>query len=167
MFCGVSTPTAGFEETSPQKPAIQFFPAFSILHIYAALDPHTVGTVNAKKRRKEAHQMPSPRWLARLAIPVMAGAALVTSAAIAAADPADGAYLTQLRTLGFTWPPDQGHDAAMIQLAHHICFDRWFVGLAPDRIAQDIHSVMGDQGLSFGDVTSMVSAAESTYCPNG
>ena len=112
--------------------------------------------------------MPSPRWLARLAVPaVVAGAALVTSAAIATADPADGAYLTQLHTLGFTWPADQGHDGAMIQLAHHICFDRWFVGMPPDRIAQDIHSVMGDQGLSFGDVTSMVNTAESTYCPNG
>ncbi len=108
-----------------------------------------------------------PRWLARLTIPFMAGAALVTSAAIATADPGDGAYLAQLRSLGFTWPPDQGHDAAMIQLAHHICFDRWFVGLPPDRIAQDIHSVMGDQGLSFGDVTAMVNTAESTYCPNG
>jgi hypothetical protein len=108
-----------------------------------------------------------PRWLARLTIPVMAGAALVTSAAIATADPGDGAYLAQLRTLGFTWPPDQGHDGAMIQLAHHICFDRWFVGLTPDRIAQDIHAVMGDQGLSFGDVTAMVNAAESTYCPTG
>ena len=97
--------------------------------------------------------MVPPRWLARLTIPVMAGAALVTSAAIATADPGDGAYLAQLRTLGFTWPPDQGHDGAMIQLAHHICFDRWFVGLTPDRIAQDIHAVMGDQGLSFGDVS--------------
>ena len=111
--------------------------------------------------------MPSPRWLVRLAIPVMAGAAVVTSTAIATADPPDAAYLAQLRAQGFTWPPDQGHDAAMIQLAHHICFDRWFVGMTPDRIAGDIHAVMADQGLSFGDVTSMVNAAESTYCPNG
>jgi hypothetical protein len=109
--------------------------------------------------------MPSPRWLARLTIPLMAGAALVTSAAIATADPADGAYLAQLRALGFTWPPD--HDAAMISLAHHICFDRWFVGMPPDRIAQDVHAVMGDQGFTFGDVTNMVNAAESTYCPTG
>jgi hypothetical protein len=107
------------------------------------------------------------RWLARLAIPVVAGAALVSSAAIATADPSDGAYLAQLRAQGFTWPPDQGHDAAMIELARHICFDRWFVGLSPDRIAQDVHAVMGDQGLSFGDVTAMVNTAEATYCPNG
>ncbi len=109
--------------------------------------------------------MPSPRWLAALAIPLMAGAALVTSAGIAAADTADDAYLGQLRAMGFAWPPD--HDAAVISLAHHICFDRWFVGMAPDRIARDVHAVMGDQGLSFGDVSNMVNVAESTYCPTG
>ena len=52
--------------------------------------------------------MVPPRWLARLIIPMMAGAALVTGAAVATADPADDAYLAQLRSLGFTWPPD--HD---------------------------------------------------------
>ena len=108
--------------------------------------------------------MPSPRWLARLTIPIMAGAALVTSAAIATADPADGAYLAQLRGLGFTWPPDQGHDAAMIQLAHHICFDRWFVGMAPDRIAQDIHATLDPRNVTFGDVHAMVTSAHSAYC---
>ncbi len=109
--------------------------------------------------------MPSPRWLARLIVPIMAGSALVTSAAIATADAADDAYLAQLRALGFAWPPD--HDAAMISLAHHICFDRWFVGMTPDRIAGDVHAVMGAQGLSFGDVSNMVNVAESTYCPTG
>ncbi len=109
--------------------------------------------------------MPSPRWLAKLAVPILAGAALVTSAATATADAADDAYLAQLRTLGFAWPPD--HDAAVITLGHHICFDRWFVGMPPDRIAKDVHAVMGDQGLSFGDVTNMVNAAESAYCPTG
>lgn len=54
--------------------------------------------------------MVSPRWLARLIIPVMAGAALVTGTATANADPADDAYLAQLRAAGFTWPPD--HEAA-------------------------------------------------------
>ena len=49
--------------------------------------------------------MPSPRWLARLTIPMMAGAALVSSAAIATATPADDAYLAQLRAVGLTWPP--------------------------------------------------------------
>jgi hypothetical protein len=168
VFAALCMPSAGLRGQLPKKPTIQFFPAFAILHICAALDTHTDSVVNA--RRKEAHQMPSPRWLARLAIPVMAGAALVTSAGIATADPIDpsnGAYLAQLRSLGFTWPPDQGHDVAMIELAHHICFDRWFVGLTPERIAQDVHAVMGDQGLSFGDVTAMVNTAESTFCPNG
>ena len=51
--------------------------------------------------------MPSPRWLARLTIPMVAGAALVTSAAIATADATDDAYLAQLRALGLTWPPDR------------------------------------------------------------
>jgi len=112
--------------------------------------------------------MPSPRWLARLTIPLItAGAALVSGAAIATAHPTNDAYLAQLHALGFTWPPDQGHDAAMISLGHHICFDRWFVGMPPDGIAQDIHAVMGDQGFTFGDVSSMVNAAESIICPQG
>jgi hypothetical protein len=46
--------------------------------------------------------MPSPRWLAKLAIPIMAGAALVTSSAIATADPVNDGYLAQLQGLGFT-----------------------------------------------------------------
>ena len=50
--------------------------------------------------------MPSPRWLATLAIPMMAGAALVSSAAIATANtPADDAYLAKLRAVGLTLPP--------------------------------------------------------------
>jgi hypothetical protein len=46
--------------------------------------------------------MPSPRWLARLTVPMMVGAALVTNAAIATADPTNDAYLAQLRAVGFT-----------------------------------------------------------------
>jgi hypothetical protein len=107
--------------------------------------------------------MTSPRWLARLAVPVMAGAALFGSTAVASADPQDDAYLAQLRGMGFTWAPE--HDEGMISLAHHICFDRWFVKMSPDRIARDVHAVIGPQGLSFGDVTNMVNAAEATYCP--
>ncbi|HUE32645.1 MAG TPA: DUF732 domain-containing protein [Mycobacterium sp.] len=107
--------------------------------------------------------MPSPRWVARLAIPIMAGAALVTSAAIATADVPDDAYLAHLRALGYTWPPD--HDPAMISLGHSICFDRWTLGHTPDRIAQDVHSTVGSEGLTFGDVTNLVNAAETAYCP--
>ena len=51
--------------------------------------------------------MPSPRWLAMLTVPMMAGAALITNAAISSADPTNDAYLAQLRAVGFTWPP--GH----------------------------------------------------------
>ena len=49
--------------------------------------------------------MPSPRWLARLTVPMMAGTALVASAAIANADPTNDAYLAQLRAQGFNFPP--------------------------------------------------------------
>ena len=70
--------------------------------------------------------MPSPRWLARLTVPIMLGAALVTGAAIAAADAADDAYLAQLRAAGFTWPPD--HDAALIGMGRLICDDSGGVG---------------------------------------
>jgi len=56
--------------------------------------------------------MPSPRWLARLTVPMMVGAALFTSAAIATADPVNDGYLAQLRAIGFTWPP--GHETGRI-----------------------------------------------------
>jgi Protein of unknown function (DUF732) len=107
--------------------------------------------------------MSASRWLARITIPTMIGAALIANAAIAAADTVDDGYLAQLRTLGFTWPPD--HDAGLVILAHHICADRSW-GMSPDAIAQDVHRTLGQQGLSFGDVTSLVNAAESTYCPS-
>ena len=107
--------------------------------------------------------MPSPHWLARLTIPIMAGAALVTSAAIATADPTNDAYLTQLRAVGFTWPPD--HDEAIIGMAHLICDDLGW-GWTYDQIAQHVHATLDPRNVTFGDVTSMVSLAHSTYCPN-
>ena len=106
--------------------------------------------------------MPSPRWLARFTVPVMVGAAMVATASIAAADAIDDTYLAQLRGLGFNWPP--GDDSDIIGMAHHVCADR-MNGWAPDAIAQDIHSTLGPRGINFGDVTSMVSLSESTYCP--
>lgn len=45
------------------------------------------------------------RCLARVATPLMIGAALVGGAGIAAATPQDDAYLAQLRAAGLTWPP--------------------------------------------------------------
>src|SRR5208283_1867929 len=95
------------------------FSQLSLFFIFVPLWTRTLSAPSKPRRKKKgsAH-MPSPRWLARLAVP------------------------------------------AMVELARHICFDRWFVGMPPDRIAQDIHAVMGDQGLSFGDVTAMVNTAE-------
>ena len=107
--------------------------------------------------------MPSRRWLARLTIPMMAGAALVSSAAIATADPVNDGYLAQLRAIGFTWPP--GHEEAIIGMAYLICDDLGW-GWTPDRIAQDVHANLDSKGVTFGQVTSMVSLAESTYCPS-
>jgi hypothetical protein len=92
---------------------------------------------------------------------MMIGAALVTSAATAGADAVDDAFLGQLRTLGYNWPPD--HDGYIIWLGHHICVDYWS-GWSFDRIAQDIHASSDPQGLSFGDVRAFVSAAEKAYC---
>jgi Protein of unknown function (DUF732) len=107
--------------------------------------------------------MPSPRWLARLSIPLIVGAALTTSVAVAAADTTDDAFLSQMHKLGFSWPA--GDDSDIVSMGHQICADR-MAGKTPDAIAQDIHSTLGAKGITFADVTSMVSAAESTYCPN-
>jgi hypothetical protein len=53
----------------------------------------------------------------------------------------------------------------MIAIGHQICADR-SAGKTPDAIAADIHSSLSSKGYSFADVTGMVSAAESTYCPD-
>ena len=90
----------------------------------------------------------------------MIGAALFTGTGIALAD--DDAFLAQMHKLGFTWPA--GDDSDIVSMRHQICADR-NAGKTPDRIAADIHSTLGAKGITFADVTSMVSAAESTYCP--
>jgi hypothetical protein len=106
--------------------------------------------------------MSSLRWLATLAIPVMAGAALVSGAAIATADPADDAYLAQLRAAGFSWPPD--HDAAITGVGRLICDDlAW--GWTYDQIARDIHATLDPRNVTFGEIGSMVRIAHATYCP--
>jgi hypothetical protein len=107
--------------------------------------------------------MPSPRWLAKLTIPIVAGAALVTSTAIATADAADDAYLAQLRAVGFSWPPD--HDAALTAMGRLICDDLGW-GWTYDQIAQNIHATLDPRNVALGDVHSMVTLAHSTYCPN-
>jgi hypothetical protein len=122
-------------------------------HILAAL-------FNAKK--KEGNRMPSTRWLARVVIPVMAGAALVSSAGIASATPADDAYLAQLRAVGLTWPPNT--EEALIGEAHLICYDLTW-GWTPQEIADDIKPRLQNKGVTLLDVGTMVNAAHSTYCP--
>jgi hypothetical protein len=94
--------------------------------------------------------------------PMMVGAALVTTTTVAVADATDDTFLGKMHTLGFTWPA--GDDSDIVAMGHQICADR-MAGKTPDAIAADIHSTLGAKGITFADVTSMVSAAESTYCP--
>ena len=107
--------------------------------------------------------MLSSRWLARLTVPFMVGAALVTGSAIATADPVNDTYLTQLQGLGFTWPPD--HQEALIGVAHLICDDLWS-GSTRDEAARDIHANLDGRGIHYGQVEAMVHLAHATYCPN-
>jgi hypothetical protein len=106
--------------------------------------------------------MHSPRWLAGLAIPMMVGGALVSSAAVATATPADDAYLAKLRAVGLTWPPSS--EEALIGEAHLICYDLTW-GWPPQQIADDIHDHMNKRGVTLLDVGTMVDAAHSIYCP--
>ena len=107
--------------------------------------------------------MPSPRWLAALAIPTMVGAALVTGAATAnATTPQDEVYLNQLRAVGLTWPPQT--EEALIGEAHLICYDLTW-GWTPQQIADDLHARLDAKGVTLLDVGSLVNAAHSIYCP--
>ena len=107
--------------------------------------------------------MPSSRWLTRLIIPVMAGAALVASPATATADPVSDGYLAQLRAAGLTWPP--GHEDALIGMAYLICDDLGW-GWAPQNIANQVHANLDPENVTLGDVGNLVNIAHSTYCPN-
>jgi hypothetical protein len=107
--------------------------------------------------------MPSTRWLARLTIPVMAGAALISSAATATAiTPQDAGYLAQLTAVGLTWPPQT--EEALIGEAHLICYDLTW-GWSPQQIADEVHQHLDKRGVTLLDVGTMVNAAHSTYCP--
>ncbi|MCV7031634.1 DUF732 domain-containing protein [Mycobacterium sherrisii] len=106
--------------------------------------------------------MPAPLWLARLAAPFLIGTALVTTAAVAAADAVDDGFLVKMRGLGFSWPPNEDND--IILMAHHICADRWNAW-SSQQIADDVHNTLGPRGVSFGDVAAMVNLAVATYCP--
>jgi thiamine pyrophosphate-dependent acetolactate synthase large subunit-like protein len=106
--------------------------------------------------------MSSPRWLAAFTIPIIASAALVSSAAVANASPTDDAYLNELRGAGLTWPA--GDDDAMIGVAYLICQDldlNW----TPQHIANSIHANLDPDNIHVNDVGSMVNIAHQTYCP--
>lgn len=106
--------------------------------------------------------MLSISWLTRLTVPIVAGAAMAGSAAIASATPADDAYLAKLRAVGLTWPPNT--EEALIGEAHLVCYDlNW--GWQPQQIADDIHSHLNARGVTLLDVGTLVNAAHSTYCP--
>jgi hypothetical protein len=113
-------------------------------------------------REKGAASMSSPRWLATLTVPVVAGAALVASAAVASANPQDDAYLAQLRAVGLTWPPQT--EEALIGEAHLVCYDLTW-GWTPQQIADDIHAHLNARGVTLLDVGTLVNAAHNTYCP--
>lgn len=94
----------------------------------------------------------------------LVGVALLPNPAPALADAAgdpDDTFLTQMHSLGFTWPA--GQDAPVIALGKQICADRKD-GRTPDSISQDIRSALGPKNITFADVTSMVTAAVSSYC---
>jgi hypothetical protein len=111
---------------------------------------------------KEKHHMSSPRWLAALTIPIIASAALVSSAAVASANPTDDAYLNQLRGAGLTWP-DRDEDA-LIGMAYLICNDiEW--NWTPQQIATSIHANLDPDKIHVNDVGAMVNIAHATYCP--
>ena len=93
---------------------------------------------------------------------MMAGAALASSAAIATANPADDAYLAQLRAVGLTWPPQT--EEALIGEAHLICYDLTW-GWTPQQLADDIKANLNKRGITLLDTATMVNAAHSIYCP--
>ena len=101
--------------------------------------------------------------MARLTVPVLAGAALVTGTGTATADPVNDGYLAQLRASGLNWPPE--HDAAMIGMALLICDDLGW-GWTYDQIARDVHANLDPRGIGVGDVGTMVGLAHRTYCAN-
>ncbi len=107
--------------------------------------------------------MVSPRWLARVTMPVVVGAVLVANAAVSGAiTPHDQDFLNKMRGLGFVWPPQE--DADVVNMGHQICIDRWN-GASPDGLAQDIHNTLGPKGVEFSDATAMINLAEQMFCP--
>jgi hypothetical protein len=120
-------------------------------------------TAPVTPRQKDAHPMPSPRWLVGLTLPMIAAAALAISPATAKADPASDAYLDQLRGAGLTWPP--GHEQALIGTALLICDDLGW-GWTPQQIANNVHANLDPDQIHVHDVGAMVNIARAVYCPN-
>ncbi|WP_420716107.1 DUF732 domain-containing protein [Mycobacterium sp. 94-17] len=106
--------------------------------------------------------MPSPRRLAKAAVPIMVCAAVLSSPGIAAATPQDDAYLAQLRAAGLTWPPRT--EEALIAEAHDVCYDLTW-GWTPQQIADDLHARLDTKGVTLLEIGSLVNAAHSVYCP--
>ena len=102
------------------------------------------------------------RWLTTVAISATIGVVLTTGIATANAESTDDAYITQMHKLGFTWQAEE--EAELIAVGHRICAAR-MAGRTPDAIALDIHAFFASENITFADATSMVSAAESNYCP--
>jgi hypothetical protein len=107
--------------------------------------------------------MSAPRWLAALAVPIVASAVLVSGAAKAKADPLNDNYLAQLRGAGLTWP--DGHEDALIGTAWLICDDLGW-GWTPQQIANSVHANLDPDNIHVLDVGSMVNIAHQVYCPN-
>ena len=91
--------------------------------------------------------MPTPRWLVRLTIPLIAaGAALASSAAIATADPPEDAYFAKLRAVGLNYPPKT--EQFLINEAHYVCYDLTY-GWTPQQIANGLHADYAAHGLTL------------------
>lgn len=107
--------------------------------------------------------MTSRRWLTKLSLSTLAGAALIVSAGIASAGtPQDEAYLNKLCAVGLTWPPST--EEALIGAAHLVCYDLTW-GWQPQTIADDIYDHLNKRGVTLLDVGTLVDAAHKTFCP--
>ncbi len=106
--------------------------------------------------------MTTHRSLATLATLATAGFALIGSAGVANASPQDDAYLAALRGVGLHWTP--GTQAGLIQEAHDVCYNLTW-GWTPQRIANDLESRLGAQGVTGAEAATMVNAAHRIYCP--
>lgn len=136
---------------------------FEFSYIDAAGRPMLNMLVTASPSTTGGREVFPPRLLTATTIPAMIGAALTLGTASASAESTDDAFIAQMHKLGFTWQAED--EAELIAAGHRICAARG-VGRTPDAIAQDIHAFVGSEDITFADVTSMVSAAESNYCPD-